>query len=249
MSSRLLIAALVSTVTLACGGSTSQDSSTGGSAGSGGSTGGTAGTGGATGGTAGISGGTGGASCDGYEDETPPGSVTLRYQNATGAPIYLGGGNTCDPTPLFDLDGPDGPVQLMASGCGHTCEALQSHGNYCAGACMMPPVIMIAPGGHYDETWLGTVYELETMPEKCYFEPDFAPTSCDRRVIAPKGSYAAVVQAGSTLSCYDSSTCSCTPDASGSCQIPYGGTPDGKQLAAKASFEMPGASLVTITFQ
>jgi len=248
MTRRLLIAAFLSAATFACGGSTLQDSSTDGSAGSGGSTGGSAGAGGSTGGAAG-SGGTGGAACDGYEDQTPPGSVTLRYQNKTSGPIYLGGGNTCDPTPLFELNGPEGPVQLIAGGCGHTCEALQTHGNYCAGACMMPPVIFIAPGGHYEEKWSGSVFVSEAMPKECHFEPEFAPPTCDRRVIAPKGSYAAMVQAGVTLTCYDSSTCSCTPDASGSCQIPYGGTPDGTKVAAKASFEMPGASLVTITFQ
>lgn len=245
MSIRILIALLCAGASLACGGSTSQDSSTGGSPGTGGASGGAGG----VGGSAGSSGGSAGASCDDFADETPPGAITFRYQNATSVPIYLGGSGTCYPVPLYELAGPHGPVPVQAGECGHTCQALQTHGNYCTDACMLPPVVMIIPGGHYEESWSGATHQPAEMPPACYFEPEFAPKTCDRRLVAPEGSYAVAVHAGTELTCLDVGICGCQPDAKGSCKIPHGGSSDAKPLTAKASFTMPGASVVVVTFE
>jgi len=240
---RTLFALVLAALPLACGGNTSQDStSTGGSAGTP-SVGGAGGSGAVAG-----SGGSAGSSCAGYEDLTPPNGVTVRYVNALSVPIYVGGGNTCDPSPLYQLFGPEGPVPYGASGCGHTCQALQQHGDWCTDACMIPPVVMIAPGGSYDDTWSGTTFRQREMPASCYFEPQYAPPTCSQRIVAPAGSYGVSIVAGKTLTCYDVGLCNCTPDAKGSCQIPYGATVEDPSLATKASFEMPGTNLVTLTF-
>lgn len=238
---------------LGCGGSsTSDDAPAGGTAGTGGTaaTGGSAGTGGSAasgGGGAGGSGGT--AACAGFEDETPPPQVwTVRLINARPSPIYLGGGSDCGSKPLFQLDGPDGPVKFSADNCENTCEELQQHGPYCTGACMIPPIIFIQPGGHYDASWSGTTFETMNMPGECYFQKDSPSASCDRRAIAPEGTYEVQAQAFTELVCSDVSMCSCTPDASGSCQISYGGSPSGQNVSGKTELAFPSESLVELKF-
>jgi len=138
---------------------------------------------------------------------------------------------------------------MNAGGCGNSCQALQQHGDWCMDACLIPPVVVIDPGGSYDTTWSGTTFESQNMPKECYFEPQLVPTTCDRRVIAQSGAYGAVVTAATALICNDVALCDCTPSAQGSCEIPYGAELSGTTLAAKTSFEMPGASLVVLTFQ
>jgi hypothetical protein len=241
----------------ACGGSSTSDpGASGGAGGSGGSgasggssgSGGSAGTAGTTGGSAGV-GGTGGQSCEDFLDQIPPPEgVTLRLVNATNQPIYLGGENNCGPNDLFQLQGPNGAIRLRAGGCGHTCEALQQHGDWCADACMLPPVVLIAPGGHYDTSWSGTTFEPFDMPESCYFEPQFAPPTCDRQLIAPAGDYLATSQAFGELLCTDVGICPCIPGPTGSCEIQYGATPTGESIAGKASFAFPSESLIELTF-
>jgi hypothetical protein len=87
------------------------------------------------------------------------------------------------------------------------------------------------------------------MPLGCYFDQSFAPATCDQQIIAPAGPYVASARAGTDLVCLDVGVCSCTPDASGSCEIPYGGSIAGELIDAKATFDFPTASLVTVTFQ
>ncbi|MEZ4221018.1 MAG: hypothetical protein R3B13_08815 [Polyangiaceae bacterium] len=259
---RFALALLVAATSVACGGSTSESGSSGGSAGSGatgaagsggsGATGAVGGTGGGSGGGiggGGAGGAAGGINCGGFEDQPSPNQVTLRIENKTQAPIYVGGGNGCGPSPLYGLQGPSGEVPLIPSGCGYTCEDLQQHGDICPDACMIPPVFMITPGGHLDAPWSGLTYRQETMPAACYFESQYAPPTCQREVVAEKGTYGVIASAATELLCNFAGQCTCTPDTSGSCQIDYGGSPSGALLAAKASFEWPSASLVLVTFQ
>jgi hypothetical protein len=237
----------------ACGGSTSQDSSTGGSGGGGAVAGGGMGGGGAVagGGTGGggavAGGGSGGTpSCESFADETPPGAITVRLKNTKPYPIYVGGGTDCGGKPLFTLSDAGGPVQMFAGGCGNTCEKLQKHGDWCPDACMIPPVVMIQPGGHYDDVWSGTTFEELKMPKSCYFEPEFAGASCSRRIVAPAGAYAALAVGGTAVTCLDVGICSCKPDANGACEIMYGGDVSGDPVPGKVAFQLPGASLVVI---
>lgn len=249
MSARLAIALLLASTTVACGGSTSQDGSTGGSAGTGAAGSGAAGGGGVGGGLGGGGAGGGGAggvgggvSCAGYEDQTPPGGVTVRLQNSTGKPIYIGGENNCGPAELFEIPG----IKQFPNDCGNTCEKLQHQSGICPDACMMPPTILIAPGGHYDAMWSGTTFEDMAMPEECYFEPQYAPPTCERRVIPKPGMYPVAAAASYTVTCYDVGLCSCTPGPDGSCEIPYGAAPGPKSAYGKAMLQMPSTSLVVV---
>ncbi|MBK7584637.1 MAG: hypothetical protein IPI67_31185 [Myxococcales bacterium] len=239
---------------MACGGSTSEDSAAGGSSGTGGSSGsGGAGGAGGSGGIAGTGGsgggGAGGGSCADFADDVAPDTITIRFQNARATPIYMGGDSNCSPDPLFDLEGPSGSVQLLASGCGNTCEKLQQQGDWCPDACLLPPVVVINPGGSYDKAWDGTSFVPEKMPTSCYFEPKYAPPLCDRKIVAPAGAYGAIATAATAIACTDLGICPCVPNANGSCEIPYGAAIAGETITAKTSFDMPSAKLVVITFQ
>jgi hypothetical protein len=241
-----------------CGGSSTNDAATGGSAGTGatagsggaGGSGGSSGTGasGGQGGSGGGVGGSGGSVCSGFDDEPAPATgVTIRIENAGTNPIYLGGGDNCTAAPLYGLSSASGPLALSAGNCDSTCQELQQHGPFCTGACEMPRVILVNPGGHYDTSWSGVVFQPENMPASCYSPTGYTPATCDRQVVPDAGSYSASATAGTALTCIDVSNCNCTPDASGSCEITFGGTLSGSQLAAKVDFDYP-TSMVTLTF-
>ncbi|MBX3128068.1 MAG: hypothetical protein KF718_15195 [Polyangiaceae bacterium] len=232
---------------LACGGSTGSDPGSGGGAGAGGGSG--SGGSGAVGG-GGAGGGTGGSggSCADFADQSSQHSVVVRFVNSLDVPIYLGGGYDCGEPPLYELEGPEGAVPLQVGGCGYTCEALQNHSNACAGACMVPPVRMIYSGGTYETTWSGTTLRNVMMPASCHYEAQYAAPTCQQRFAAPSGSYAAFANAFTALLCTDVGMCTCAADSNGSCQIQWGGQPDGPAVPAKASFEFPNESLVVLTF-
>ncbi len=113
---------------------------------------------------------------------------------------------------------------------------------------MVPPTIYIEPGGHWDASFSGTTYVERTMPLECHHDPQSAPATCDQRVILPAGSYVALGTAHTAIDCNDASGCSCQPDASGSCEFPYGGPAGGDTLSAQVSFEFPSESQITVTF-
>jgi hypothetical protein len=259
-----VVALMSAALMVGCGGSTIEPAGSGGAAGAsgaGGGTGGAAASGGAAGygghgatggsGAMGGSAGTGGMSCHDFEDESaPPQGVTIRLVNKRPTPIYLGDPQAnCGPVPPYTLNGPTGPVRMFAGGCGNTCEALQQHPDYCAGACMIPPVVVINPGGYYDAGWAGMTFVSTNMPTACYYDKQYAPPTCDRRLVAPAGSYDALARAWTELVCLDVGICSCEPGPTGSCEIPYYANPSGTQIETQAAFEMPSASLVTLTFE
>lgn len=221
----------------ACGGSTDQDASPGGGA---------AGTGGGAG--SGGTAGTGGAACADYLDQSGQ-EVTVRIKNETSAPVFMGGSNDCGPVEVFAVKDPTGAdVKLFAGGCGHTCEALQQHGNYCTGACMMPALIRIDPGGHYDRKWSGTVFEQKQMPSECYVDLNTAMDSCEQRVAAPAGDYGFFTSAATSASC-NGGSCDCAPNAAGSCEIAGGGQLGTTLMSAAAKLAFPSESLVELSLQ
>jgi hypothetical protein len=256
-----VVCLLSAAMAIGCGGSTIDPAGTGGagaaSGGSGGAaaSGGTSGFGGAGGagalGGSGAVAGSGGSACSDFHDETSPSQgITIRLINNRPTPIFFGDPYAgCGPVPHYALSGPNGPVQLYAGGCGNTCQALQEHPDYCAGACMIPPVLQIMPGGYYDAGWTGMAFESANMPLSCYFDQSFAPASCDRRIVAPGGNYVVTAQAFPELICDALGMCSCEPDPSGACEIPYGANPSGTPIEGKASFEMPSATMVQISFE
>lgn len=253
----LLIVALSS---FACGGSTDADTnSTGGAAGSGGGgtggggAGGTSGSGGDGGGGMGGGGmggvaGAGGSACGDFLDQsgTP---VSVKITNKTSAPVFMGGSNGCGPIEVFSITDASGKtVAQMAGGCGHTCEALREHGNYCSGACMVPPLVRINPGGSYLAQWAGTVFEPAPMPSECYKDQNGVMDSCYRELAAPAGGYGFAASAATQATC-NGGSCDCPPDASGSCQITGGGTLGGSTLSASAKLSLPGSGSIELLFQ
>ena len=108
---------------------------------------------------------------------------------------------------------------------------------------------MIMPGGHFDTGWAAFDYPLRNMPNACYYEPQYAPPTCSQRVTAAPGTYAVSVTAMTELVCLDVGICPCVPDATGSCELPYGGTPSGDELSASVKFDFVGTQLVEVTFQ
>ncbi len=232
-----------------CGGSSTKDSpgtgAVGGAAGSGGS-GGSSGSGGS--GAYGASGGSGGDTCADYADEAPQTGVTFMLRNKRTTPIYLGGESNCGPAQLFTVDGESGSVQLQAGGCGNTCEALQQHGDFCTGACLLPPVIRIDPGGSYATNWDGTSYESRNMPTSCYVDLNTAASSCDQRIIVADGSYTATVGAATDIVCNDVGICDCSSDENGSCEIQSAAL-DGIPIEAKATLSWPSASVIDVVFE
>jgi hypothetical protein len=184
---------------------------------------------------------------DFLDDPLPINPVTIRIKNAKNVPIYLGGDTgSCGPTEMYGIADPSGPLALHAGGCGYTCEALQQHDDVCPDSCFLPPTIYIAPGGTYEETWSGTSFPTAQMPSECYFNPEYAYDSCYQRTAVPTGAYVATAVASDQLTCLDVGICSCEPDAKGSCQIPYGGSPSGQMLEGKVSFTMPATGVVEI---
>lgn len=251
MLHQLALALALGSFLVACGGSTDADgTSTGGAAGSGGAGGSVGGAGGAggSGGSGGGAGGGAGTACDDFLDQAGK-AVTVRIRNATSGPLYMGGGSDCGPNEVYAVtDGGGGPVKLFAGGCGHTCEALQQHGNYCTGACMMPPLIRIEPGGHYDRKWSGTIFQQQHMPTDCYVDLNTAMDSCEQQVTAPAGSYTFSTSAATSATC-NGGSCDCTPDAAGACEIPSGGQLGGGTLSAKAVLGYPADPLVELSLQ
>lgn len=247
-SSLLIITICAGLPLLACGGSSNSDGA-GGSAASGGSS----GSGGATGGggSAGAgAGGSGGAiKCTDYLSETSPNTVTMIISNTRTTPVYVGDPSaSCGPVQLFRLTDPSGKgVPNFASGCGNDCEALQQHDNYCSGACLMPALIRIGPGGSYQKVWPGTTFRAADMPESCWFTPQAAASGCDQRFVAETGDYSLEVSIWTDANC-NGAPCDCQPDASGSCEVTGGGQPTGSELSGTSSFAFPKESSVTVSF-
>jgi len=170
----------------------------------------------------------------------------VRIENQTGAPVFMGGSSDCGPIEVFSVtDSKGAPVKLFAGGCGHTCEALQQHGNYCTGACMMPPLIRIEAGGHYDRKWSGTVFSQKAMPTECYVDLNTAMDSCEQRLAAPAGGYAFAASVATAATC-NGQPCACPPGSSGACEIPSGGQLGGTTLSAAAKISFPAESLVVL---
>ncbi len=190
--------------------------------------------------------------CDEFDNDTStPAAVTVRIRNDGSAPIYLGSASGgC--TPYIDLllsrGGDNVPFHTDAS-CTGTCELLQQGELACTDECAVPPLIYIEPGGSYEETWAGTVFQhRDDMPEGCYFDASYASGGCQQIVVAPDGDYVFTVNAWDDMGdCAGPESCECTPDVDGSCAmynfIPPAGTP----RQASASFRYPDDTTVEIS--
>ncbi|MEZ4442914.1 MAG: hypothetical protein R3B72_27715 [Polyangiaceae bacterium] len=182
--------------------------------------------------------------CESFLDATSSQSVTVTVRNDGPDAIYLLGTGCSATVDLELLDDAGDPLPLVAGSCTFSCEDLQETSAICDAACAAPPAIMIAPGGSYALSWNGIYGEEAEMPDSCYADPQSAPDSCLQRIAAPAGNYGFSVTTATSITCADS-TCTCTPDASGSCLIDFG-FPDGETIPAGATFSYPDELEVTV---
>lgn len=191
-------------------------------------------------------------SCDEYVDAAPAAEVTVRFRNDGAAPIYVGSTGGCGDVPPFairDEAGVAHPFYLGA--CAYSCEDLQEHDGVCAADCAIPPVFLVAPGGHYDMTWNGTVLETVEMPDACFASAQGG--ECQQVVVAADGTYELSGEVFSEATGCDPSggtePCTCTPSADGWCQLDYTASVGGAPRTATATLAFPGGSLVEIVFE
>lgn len=193
-----------------------------------------------------------GSVCD---DFLPPsdlgGEVEIRLVNATGADLFLGEEiyPGCGGFETFELFGASGDPPPLYDGvlgdCEYTCAALQTSPCHCGGSCEMPYVIRIVPGGAHVTSWGGYVYQWPAMPAECFLDPMCGPV-CPLETKAP-ASLVVRSLAYREVSCAGSS-CTCTPDAAGSCRV-YDGSPVvvGATWPGEALWH-EGMTSVTVTF-
>jgi len=244
-ASNLAMAALGSVLLLggatACGSNVlvNGDDDTGGSGGTGGTTTTTSIT--TTGSGAHGGGGNGGAggadSCATWNDEQGSYSVTLRFRNDSGWPIYLPA--HCGVV-LYDLQADAGGDVSYGFDpfCLQTCEDLQTQPIMDCGDCA-PTSILLPPNAVRDVVWDGTGLRSAPMPIDCWFDP-YQQSSCPQILAAEPGSYR--INANGYGSC-GSGACAC--DASGVCNGDATGT---EAYADPTQFTFPGTALVEVVF-
>lgn len=189
--------------------------------------------------------------CDEFNNHTAvPAPVTILIRNDGSEPIYLGsatGGCSRYIDMLLSRDDENVPFRTDTS-CTGTCELLRQGDPACTDECAVPPLVYIEPGGVYEETWAGTVFERRDMPEGCYANSEYADNGCQQIVVAPTADYTFTVSAWNDIAdCTEPETCECTPDVSGSCAMYNFVTPSGTPRQASASFRYPDAATIEIS--
>jgi hypothetical protein len=179
------------------------------------------------------------STCDGYLDDPPESSVSLRFSNSGVTPIYLGMTVGCTGLLPFDIR-PAGQTDLTLQhhGCA-SCGDLQESTPMCDTACMVAPVVRIEPGGDYSFEWDGRHYVSEMMPDSCY--ADDAQAVCTRQAVVADGSYEVTGHAYNLCST-DPGTgeCTCTPSADGSCRVDGAAMVEGTVRDVTLTLDYPG---------
>jgi len=253
------IALAVAALALACGedkddgagGSdtgTSEDTGTGSSgATSGGSSGGTSSS--SSGGTSSGSDDnpSGGGPCDGFEDETLGDAVSVSIRNDLEEPVFVAVGPGCYVTPVFSLEGPNGPMGLEGPDCG-TCEGAIAGNCPCPGApCANVAFLWLDAGAIFETTWSGATFQSETLPAVCV-EHGLCPAECIRVLASEAGAYTfSVVAATSATGCFEE-PCACTP-SDGWCFIDGDGTLGEPHIDAEETIDYPDTTSVELVIQ
>jgi hypothetical protein len=248
MRALLLVASLgfVSVAAIACGSSV-ESTGMGGAAGSGGA-GGTTTTSIPTGTTTTT---TTGDACTDYLPPSDLGpEVEIRIANAMAVDLYLGDPNqNCSAVDYFSLSAPSGDPPAMYTGsleiCEQTCGELQSSGCECAADCMATYAVRIVPGGEFVTSWRGYLYNRPEMPLACFHDPVCGPL-CALEVAAP-ASVRITALAYEEVTC-STGTCTCAPDADGSCSFWDGGPVVGGQTVSTNVVWQSGDTTATLTF-
>jgi hypothetical protein len=188
--------------------------------------------------------------CARFVDQAPQREFQVRFTNARTEVVFVGEEAGCGSLEPISLKNDKGQLELLSLGdCGNGCERLQRGALGCAAICRIPEIVQIAPGGHHDFAWNGSVYVQAAMPSGCYRESQQAPASCAKSVVAPPGPYQV---SGSVWPVADCSSAghpcaTCTPDASGSCTI-SGGHVSGQVVTKNVTLEVPTSTSVELVF-
>ncbi len=189
--------------------------------------------------------------CEAFLDEEAP-VVTIRFTNASAQPLFVGSQVFCADPPPFTLLNANGEVlDIDGSGCGTSCENMQENGLItCPDVCQVPAVHMIAPGGHFDAKWNGTLKKPVVMPASCVQGGAEEAQSCIQRVTAPRSLYTVEAQAFTeAFGCGpDGDMCTCTPSADGSCQVPATGFVSGFIFPEKATLNYPDVPMIELVW-
>lgn len=191
-------------------------------------------------GAAGATGGNGGkgGECTAYADEPSLGSVTIRFVNDSGLPIYLPASCSTPGFELLPIEGEDGTAYHYDPSCLQTCETLQSEDPFFCGACA-PTSFLIEPGESLEVAWNGLRLDGGVdMPDACWKSTEFND-SCAQLLTAAAGEYRIVANgfAGCT------GECTCTEE--GQCDGEAGGQ---EAFADPTTFTFPGDTTVDVVF-
>jgi hypothetical protein len=195
-------------------------------------------------------GGGGGDVCAPFTAAPPAAAtVTVRLVNRTGNAIYLGQTSAgCDDGVEFTLtDGAGAVLVHDLDVCESTCARLRERSCACAADCALPSAWLVAPYGARTIEWAGTVFRTTTMPASCHSDPQCASAPCFVEELPPAGPLTmAAVAYTEGGPCPNGGSCTCTPDASGSCRIDGATTVGGSRLDATATWK--GEASVEIVF-
>jgi hypothetical protein len=193
-----------------------------------------------------------GGMCDAYLNEEAT-TVVIRFKNERAETIFVGSQASCADPPPFDILNAGGQVlDIDGSGCGSSCESMQSQGILtCPAICQSPSVFMIAPGGQFETNWDGTMNKKVTMPGSCVEGVAGDTQTCTQRVEVPKSVY--LVSASAFMQATgcgpNGASCSCALSPSGSCKVDgfaeVGGTP----MVATATLKYPDATTVELVWK
>jgi len=190
----------------------------------------------------------GGGPCSEFEDEPgDAGETVIEVRNRGTQPVYLLGLNACDFTRLLvtPQGGDPGADHWPARKCEPRCEEVLDGGEWgCDLSCPYATPIKIDPGGHYTETWDGTLQLVRTPPDQCCRE-DGCFDACLSAAPAPEADYTARVNVITDVTC-DGGMCDCTSNEDGWCEISgFADVAESDGSVVTADFSTP-ASTATI---
>jgi hypothetical protein len=160
----------------------------------------------------------------GTADCVPPtnftNNVAVRLVNQTTADLFVWYSYT---DALYTFDDPNPPVTTDFGGiCGNTCANFSCHPECTHN--LNPTVVRITPQGTYQRYWNGAVLEQRTVPVACLPQGMGCSSTSTSEMctvwVEPKAypiSFSS--QAWTGVDC-GAGQCTCTPDSTGSCEIP-----------------------------
>lgn len=173
----------------------------------------------------------------------------MRLVNKSNSNVYLGQPSPgCSVNLGFTLEDANmTALKPSRDDCEFTCEELQQGSCACPAGCAAPVVTLLAPSGHYDIGWPGTVFDSAQMPSQCFQDQSCSQSPCLLEKSAPAGPLTMKSSAWSmAMGCPNGTCFDCTPSAAGNCTL-FGATSVGG-TEIKAEVKWMGESLVEIDF-